>query len=126
VPTDAGSRLRRVPLLRGWRRRLHRHPQPDRTRPPTQKIYHRVVSHEVANEIDTGRYIIENLTVHEHRQLLVCNANEFVVVYDVRDAGRDLCERYRFQADLSPRHGNVVLLPPPRTPSASPHPATFS
>ena len=40
--------------------------------------------------VDTGKYIIENMLVDEERKIMVCNANEFVVVYDVLEEGKVL------------------------------------
>ena len=46
-----------------------------------QKIYHRNITPEPANSIATGKFIIENLTVYEEKNLVLCNANDHVIVY---------------------------------------------
>lgn len=110
--------LRVVSLLFRRRRRLHRHTQLNSKQLPIQKIYHRTITPEPVESVPTDRYIIENLTTCEEKGLLVCNANEWIVVYNVTQAGKQLSEAYRFQADFSPKHPNVVINYLYRTPSA--------
>lgn len=61
-----------------------------------QKIYHRTITPEPANSIPAGNHILENLTVCEHKQLVVGNANAHVVVFRSTEGGKQLQELYRF------------------------------
>jgi hypothetical protein len=56
----------------------------------------------------TGHHIIENLTVFEEKQLLVCSANDQVIVYHAQEGGKTLTEKYRFRADFSLKDPIIV------------------
>lgn len=46
--------------------------------------------------------------MYEEKNLVVCNANDHVIVYRSLEGGKILEERYRFKADFSQKDATIV------------------
>jgi gamma-glutamylcyclotransferase (GGCT)/AIG2-like uncharacterized protein YtfP len=60
------------------------------------------------NAISSGAFILENMTVYEEKNLVICNGNEYIIVYRSLEGGKHLEERYRFRADFSQKESTIV------------------
>jgi hypothetical protein len=49
--------------------------------------------------------------VLEEKQLVVCNANADVIIYQSLEGGKVLQEKYRFQADFNHKDATIVHQP---------------
>jgi len=56
----------------------------------TQLIYERTVTANPVNKISTGDHLYENMVCSLRYGLMVCSANEKMLVYEIKDSGKNL------------------------------------